>query len=244
MKTLKVVLEAQTQDLKQEYLTKTKEWATSQFQYLMKVSSWTEIAWCKYLRFREAEDKGLKCVLLYFGDFDPDGLRISDTMRKNLFDIRDVFWSDGKKGYDPSDLEIHRFGLNYDLIIENNYTWIDNLITGSGNELARVDEQGKIVAGLKVEGKNAGQKHQNFDMPYLQQYVQDYGVRKCESNALVTTPRIAEDVVRSEIEKWLGPDAKERFATKRFAIEVEYQELLDESRLREPLEEILGDEED
>lgn len=48
MKTLKEVLEAQTQDLKQEYLTKTKEWADSQFRYLMKVSSWTEVAWCKY----------------------------------------------------------------------------------------------------------------------------------------------------------------------------------------------------
>lgn len=195
-------------------------------------------------RFREAEDKGLKCVLLYFGDFDPDGLRISDTMRKNLFDVKDVFWSDGKKGYDPSDLQIHRFGLNYDLIIENNYTWIDNLVTGSGNELARYDEKGEIVAGLKVEGKNAGQKHQNFDMPYLQQYIKDYGIRKCESNALVTTPGIAESVVRDEIERWLGPDAKERFATKRFAIEVEYQELLDETSLRGPMEAILGDDEE
>lgn len=193
-------------------------------------------------RFKEAEDKGLKCVLLYFGDFDPDGLRISDTMRKNLFDVKDVFWSDGKKGYDPSSLQIHRFGLNHDLIMENNYTWIDNLVTGSGNELARVDEQGNIVAGLKKEGKNAGQKHQNFSMPYLQQYVQQYGVRKCESNALVTTPGIAARVVREEIERWLGPDARQRFETKRFAIQVEYQELLDETQLREPMENILQDE--
>jgi hypothetical protein len=192
-------------------------------------------------RFKEAEEKGLKCVLLYAGDHDPDGLRISDTLRKNLYDVKDIFWSDQKKGYDPSNLEIHRFGLNYDFIVENNYTWIDNLVTGSGNVLARVDEEGNIVPGLKTKGKNAGQEHQNFNMPYLQKYVKKYGVRKCEANAVVTTPRVAQKLVRDEIEKWLGPDSAERFASKRFAVEAEYAELLDETHLREPIERILGE---
>ena len=109
-------------------------------------------------RFQEAEEKGLKCILLYAGDFDPDGLRISNQIKKNLYDIKNIFWSDQKKGYDPTNLTIHRFGLNYDFIVENNYTWIDNLITGSGGELAKVNEIGEIVAGLKVKGKNAGMK--------------------------------------------------------------------------------------
>lgn len=192
-------------------------------------------------RFQEAEKKGLKCVLLYCGDHDPDGLRISDTMRKNLFDIKNIFWSDGCQGYDPTNLEIHRFGLNYDFIIENNYTWIDNLITGSGAELARKDAAGNIVAGLKVNGKHAGKAHQNFDMDYLQSYIKKFGVRKCEANAIVTTPDKAEDLVRDEIEKWLGAGAKERFAAKRFAVQVEYEELLDETSLRGPIEQILGE---
>lgn len=192
-------------------------------------------------RFKEAEEKGLKCVLLYCGDHDPDGLRISDTLRKNLYDVKDIFWADEKQGYDPTNLEIHRFGLNYDFIIENGYTWIDNLVTGSGAELAKVDSSGKIVAGLKVKGKHAGQEHQNFKLPYLQSYVQKYGVRKCEANAVVTTPQKAMDLVRDEIEKWLGPDSKERFASKRFAVQVEYEELLDETKLREPIEAILGE---
>lgn len=192
-------------------------------------------------RFKEAENKGLKCVLLYCGDHDPDGLRISDTLRKNLYDIRHIFWSDGLVGYDPSNLEIHRFGLNYDFIIENNYTWIDNLVTGSGAELARIDADGNIVAGLKVNGKHAGKEHQNFSLEYLQSYIKQFGVRKCEANAIVTTPQNAERLVRDEIERWLGPDSRDRFANKRFLVETEYQELLDETGLREPIEQILGE---
>lgn len=194
-------------------------------------------------RFKEAEEKGLKCVLLYCGDHDPDGLRISDTLRKNLYDVKDIFWSDEKQGYNPRNLEIHRFGLNYDFIIENGYTWIDNLITGSGAELAKM-ENGKIVAGLKVKGKHAGKEHQNFKLPYLQNYIAQFGVRKCEANAVVTTPAIAQQLVRDEIEKWLGSNAKERFASKRFAVKAEYEELLDETRLREPIEQILKEDQD
>jgi hypothetical protein len=41
-------------------------------------------------RFKEAELQGLKCVLLYCGDHDPDGLRISETIRENLKQISQV----------------------------------------------------------------------------------------------------------------------------------------------------------
>lgn len=187
-------------------------------------------------RFKEAEDKGLKCVLLYCGDHDPDGLRISDTIRKNLRDVSNVFWSDTKKGYDPVNLEIHRFGLNYDFIIENGYTWIDNLVTGSGSELAKVVD-GQIVAGKK----HNGELHQNFKLPYLQSYIKEFGVRKCEANAIVTTPAKAEQLVRGEIEKWLGEEARDRFAHKRFLVQVEYEELLSETKLRDIIEPIIGE---
>lgn len=174
-------------------------------------------------RFKEAEERGLKCVLLYCGDHDPDGLRISDTLRNNLFQVQDIRWEDGTQGYDPSDLEIHRFGLNYKFILDNKYTWIDNLITGSGKNLA-------------------DRAHRNFKLPYVQEYLKTIGARKCEANAIVTTPRKAELLVVDEIEKWLGKGAKERFRKKRETIKKEYEETLDATGLLEPINEILNEE--
>lgn len=168
-------------------------------------------------RFKEAEKKGLKCVLLYCGDHDPDGLRISDTLRNNLEQVREVVWDDGEDGYDPSNLEIQRFGLNYDFIIKNRYTWIDNLITGSGMNLA-------------------SPLHKNNKLPYVRDYLKTIGERKCEANAIVTTPKKAEQLVRDEIEKWLEKGARDRFKKKRDAAQVEYLDLLDESDLKEPIE--------
>lgn len=49
-------------------------------------------------RFKEAEDRGMRCVLLYCGDHDPDGIRISDTLRKNLEDVQGITWKDGNRG--------------------------------------------------------------------------------------------------------------------------------------------------
>lgn len=171
-------------------------------------------------RFKEAESKGLKCVLLYCGDHDADGLRISDTLRKNIADVGDIVWSDGQVGYDPSDLIIKRFGLNYDFIIEHGYTWIDNLVTGSGMNLA-------------------DPSHRNYKLDYVQDYLQTIGERKCEANAIVTTPEIAKKLVEDEIVSWLGEDARERFYQKELKIKEEYQELLDEYGLKEIISNIL-----
>ena len=172
-------------------------------------------------RFKEAEENGLKCVLLYCGDHDPDGLRISDTMRKNLRDIKDVEWKDGEAGYDPVDLIIERFGLNYDFIKANGYTWIDNLITGSGMNLASTS-------------------HKNNRLPYVQEYLKDIGERKCEANAIVTTPEKAKSLMVKEIEKWLGKDALDRFQAKKDIVEEEYQEVLEKTGLMKPIQRFLG----
>ena len=173
-------------------------------------------------RFKAAEEKGLICVLLYCGDHDPDGLRISDTLRNNLEQVKDIRWADdGSDGYDPSNLEIHRFGLNYDFIIRNKYTWIDNLITGSGKNLA-------------------SPLHRNYKLPYVQAYLKKIGVRKCEANAIVTTPDKAVELVRNEIERWLGKDARDRFKKKRDKAIEEYNELLEESNLSEPINDFLN----
>ena len=172
-------------------------------------------------RFAEAEDMGLECVLLYCGDHDPDGLRISEFIRKNLYDLKDVEWGDGTLGYDPESLVIERFGLNYDFILENDFTWIDNLITGSGKNLA-------------------SPSHKNFKMTYVQEYLRTIGERKCEANAIVVLPSVAQDLVRSAIENYLGSGARGRFQEKRDQIKGELEKFLDESGSKGLLEQIFG----
>jgi len=153
-------------------------------------------------RFKEAEDKGLACVLLYCGDHDPDGLRISNFLHKNIEDLENIVWGDGETGYDPEDLIVNRFGLDYDFIQANNLTWIDNLITGS----------------KKKPNDLSDPQHPNHNMPYVQEYLAKFGARKCEANALVIRPTEARDFVREVIEHYVGSDALDRFAQKREVI--------------------------
>jgi len=90
-------------------------------------------------------------------------------------------------GWSPDKLIIERFGLNEEDIDKYNLTWIENLRTGSGRE-------------------SRGQE-----------YIQKYGRRKCESNALFKndeTLKAAEEICRNAIEKYYGSDAKERFKRK------------------------------
>lgn len=168
-------------------------------------------------RFKEAEDKGLKCILLYCGDHDPDGLRISETLRSNLKDLQDIKWIDGMNGYNPSNLIIDRFGLNYDFIIENKFTWIDNLITGSGKNLA-------------------SNNHKNRNMPYVINYLKSIGERKCEANVIVTMPEVAVKLVTDVIVKYLGIDAINRFQLKRDKVDEDYYNILDETGIQFPIE--------
>jgi hypothetical protein len=116
------------------------------------------------LRFKRHHAAGRHCVLLYCGDFDPAGLFISHNIRKNLRDVEGaVGWSP-----DESRLTIDRFGLNHDFIVANRLTWIDGLETGSGKKL---DDTG----------------HNDHLKPYVQEYLEQYGARKVEANALVTS---------------------------------------------------------
>lgn len=171
-------------------------------------------------RFKEAENRGLKCVLLYCGDFDPDGGRISDFIRSNLDDLKNVVWSDGTEGYDPTDLTIERFGLNLDFIEANKLTWIDNLITGSGKNLA-------------------SPTHPNFKMEYVQNYLRDIGERKCEGNSLVTRPKQGRDLCRKAIENYIGSEALERFAEKRRRVTDNMDRVRIKTGLKESIERAL-----
>lgn len=177
-------------------------------------------------RFKEAEEQGLKPLLLYCGDHDPDGLRISDFLRKNLDDLKDIVWEDGLTGYDPSNLKIVRFGLNYDFIKKHNLTWIDNLITGTKK---------KSLRGIGLDNP----KHPNHKMPYVQEYIEKFGVRKCEANAIVTVPKLARKFVDDTIKSYLGKDAEKRFLAKRQTIRDEVQKFRRKTGLDKSLKKAL-----
>ncbi len=161
-------------------------------------------------RFAEAEERGLRCVLLYCGDHDPDGLRISETLRKNLEDVARIRWEDGTDGYDPSNLEIARFGLEYDFIRANKLTWIDNLITGAGKDLG-------------------SSSHPNNRLPYVQTYLKKVGRRKCEANSLVVIPTMGRKLCEKTLLKYLGDDAESRFRNKRALVKERIDGVLENS---------------
>jgi hypothetical protein len=114
-------------------------------------------------RFRDHEDERRQPILLYCGDFDPAGIHISENLHKNLDDLSEAV------DWDPDGLTIERFGLNEDFIAANGLTWIDNLITSSGECLS-------------------DPRHHDHRKPYVQDYISKYGIRKVEANALVVAP--------------------------------------------------------
>jgi hypothetical protein len=156
-------------------------------------------------RFEEHESDGRQCVLLYCGDFDPAGLLISDSLRSNLEDLSEAV------GWDPKDLIIKRFGLNYDFINEQGLSWIDGLETGSGRSLA-------------------DPKHPDHYKPHVQEYMRLYGVKKVEANALVIRPEAGRKLCEKAILEWIedGEEAVDR-----------HEDELEDSRqeLREAFEE-------
>jgi hypothetical protein len=142
-------------------------------------------------RFAEADADGKICVLLYCGDHDPVGIRISDSLRKNMKDLAEaVGWDPGDE--DEGRLIIDRFGLNYEFIQDNNLTWIDNLITGTGRDLA-------------------DPSHEDHWKPHVQNYLKRYGARKVEANALVKRPKQGRDLCREAILKYIDFDAVTAF---------------------------------
>ena len=157
-------------------------------------------------RFAEWEGKGKDCILLYCGDHDPGGLNISESIQNNLQDLEDAI------GWAPWGLNIDRFGLNYDFIQANKLSWVDNLETSSGD---RLDSP----------------MHRDHRKPYVQSYIREFGVRKCEANALVTRPKAGRQLCRDAILKYIDEDTAE-----------EYSDYIDEQQeeVREHIIELMG----
>lgn len=140
-------------------------------------------------RFARHEAQGRRCVLLLCTDHDPGGLHMHEKMRKNFEDLfRAVGWS-------PENLVIIRFGLEADFVNRHRLTWIDNLETGSGLQL---DDP----------------EHADFAKPYVQSYIAQFGVRKCEANALVVVPEIGRQLCRDAILRFIPADAPENYRRK------------------------------
>ena len=135
-------------------------------------------------RFAAHEAAGRRCVLLLCGDHDPGGLHITEKMRKNMEDLskpKAVGWS-------PENLVIIRFGLNAEFIDDNNLTWIDNLETSSGQQL---DDP----------------NHNDHDKAYVQDYIAEFGIRKCEANTLVVEPEVGRQLCRDAILRHIPTNA-------------------------------------
>ncbi len=140
-------------------------------------------------RFAKQAAEGKKCVLLYCGDHDPGGLRISDFLRPNMVQVSAAV------GWTPDGLIIDRFGLNHDFIEEQGLTWIDNLETGSGQNLAN---------------PSCKEHHK----AYVQDYIAEFGARKVEANALVVRPDAGRGLCLDAILKYVSKDAPAAYQEK------------------------------
>jgi hypothetical protein len=137
-------------------------------------------------RFKLWEERGKKSVLLNCGDHDIGGLNIWDFILENFRQIQRA------TGWNPSKLIIDRFGLNKDFIDANNLTWIENLQTSSGGDLG-------------------DPKHPDHYKPFVQNYIDQFGKRKCEANALVTRPEAGRQLCRDAILKYVNQEGIEEY---------------------------------
>jgi hypothetical protein len=151
---------------------------------------WSDLntRWAMLERIRLRAAEGKRCVVLYCGDHDPAGLNISNSLRQNFAELlTHAEWLDLM-----SLLTVDRFGLNHDFIEAQGLTWIDNLETGSGRSLA-------------------DPRHKDHKQAYVQVYLQRFGERKVEANALVVRPDAGRELCRQAILKYLPEDAPDRY---------------------------------
>jgi hypothetical protein len=82
--------------------------------------------------------------------------------------------------------------MDADFIDDNDLTWIDNLETSSGGQLDDPD-------------------HNDHAKCYVQDYIAEFGVRKCEANALVVEPEVGRQLCREAILQHIPADAVQRY---------------------------------
>ncbi len=149
---------------------------------LFNTKGWSDInSRCKLLLyFKEMEQQGKQCRLLYCGDHDPGGLNISGTLKDNLKQLEQAV------GFSSDFVHVERFGLNYDFIQEHGLSWIENLDT-SNSKTSSLDDP----------------EHADHMKTYVQDYIKKYGVRKCEANALVVKHEAGRQLLTDTILKYI-----------------------------------------
>lgn len=151
-------------------------------------------------RFARWQAEGKQCVLLYCGDHDIHGMRISTALRSNLADVLPAFcrkypeWGD----FDLDAVVIERFGLNADFIKRHRLSWTANLVTGGGKDLGDAEHP----------------YHHHRD---VQAYIKQHGRKKVEADALVTRPQAGRALCEAAILRYVdeGGIKKHERAVKR-----------------------------
>ena len=174
-------------------------------------------------RFKKAEEIGLIPVLLYYGDFDPAGLKIAETFKKNIKDLEKATkWS-------PENLIIDHFGLTFDFIDKNSILWIDNLITGGKRNL------GNLYNQYKSGKKNV--KIYDYEIAYIDKY----GVNKCEANAILPIKKIAINQCEEVIQKYLGNNPFEIYDKKIKENQEKVSKLMEDVDFKERIQNLMND---
>lgn len=131
-------------------------------------------------RFRDHSEAGRACVLLAIGDHDPKGLHIVDGLNRTIMSCGNL------KGLDWNypEFEVVNVGLTEAQIDALDLMKIDNLETGGGRDLS-------------------DPRHPDHFKPYVQDYITQYGVWKCEANALVGKPPEARALLEEAINRFI-----------------------------------------
>jgi hypothetical protein len=174
-------------------------------------------------RFKEAEEIGLIPVFLYYGDFDPAGIKIAETLKKNITDLEKA------TKWNPENLIIDHFGLTIDFIEQNDILWIDNLITGGKRDLGKLYKQYK-------DGK---ENIKIFD--YEIKYIEQHGIRKCEANAILPIRNMAIKECEDTIRKYLGDNPFEVYDKKIKENQEEVADLMKTVDFKEIIQELIDD---
>ena len=119
-------------------------------------------------------------------------MQISGQLRSNLAELS------GAVGWSPKRLRIDRFGLDYDFIQKQELTWIDNLRTSK----------------KKPPNDLADPKHPDHPKDYVQNYLKQFGARKCEANRLVVRQAAARQLCLAAITRYLPEDAPKAYQAK------------------------------
>jgi hypothetical protein len=134
-------------------------------------------------RFRDHADAGRRCVLLAIGDHDPKGLHIVEGLHRTIMSCANI------KGLDWDDpaFDVVNIGLTEQQVLDLGLMRIGNLETGGGRDLS-----------------DPG--HPDHFKPYVQNYIRQFGVWKCEANALVGHPASAQSLLEDAINQFVPVD--------------------------------------